>query len=259
MRKNKMMRTAAVLGVATMLTASVISGTFAKYTTSSTGSDSARVAKWGLNDSSSITLDNLFSDKYTNDSKLETVKSSENSKDVIAPGTKGSATIKFEYTGKNGESNSNISAPEVGYTFVVDTEGSTCAESIKNNPNIVWKLDDDVCTATEDKKTSWDVLLEKIQALDGNKEKNDSESKPANYYAPGELPAAFYGEASEASKSHTVSWEWKFEDTNAEGETAVAEQDSAEKTQDVTDTKMGNADELANVTLKITITATQVD
>ena len=48
MRKNKMMRTASGLLVATLLTTSVISGTFAKYTTEETGSDSARVAKFGV-------------------------------------------------------------------------------------------------------------------------------------------------------------------------------------------------------------------
>ena len=89
MRKNKMMRTAAVLGVATMLTASVLSGTFAKYTTTAEGTDSARVAKWG------ITMGNngksTFSDSYTGTGNKNTVASSDQ-KDVVAPGTHGGAT-----------------------------------------------------------------------------------------------------------------------------------------------------------------------
>ena len=48
MKKNKMMRTASGLLVATLLTTSMISGTFAKYTTQDEASDSARVAKWGV-------------------------------------------------------------------------------------------------------------------------------------------------------------------------------------------------------------------
>lgn len=56
MKKNKMMRLASCLLVAILLTTSVISGTFAKYTTSSTGTDSARVATWGFQDTASITL-----------------------------------------------------------------------------------------------------------------------------------------------------------------------------------------------------------
>lgn len=48
MRKNKMMRLASALLVAVLLTTCAISGTFAKYVESATGSDSARVAKWGV-------------------------------------------------------------------------------------------------------------------------------------------------------------------------------------------------------------------
>ena len=48
MKKNKMMRLASVLLVLTLLSTSVISGTFAKYVTSDETSDSARVAKWGV-------------------------------------------------------------------------------------------------------------------------------------------------------------------------------------------------------------------
>lgn len=49
MKKNKFMRIASVLLIVTLLSTSVISGTFAKYTTEAEGSDSATVAKWGVN------------------------------------------------------------------------------------------------------------------------------------------------------------------------------------------------------------------
>ena len=48
MKKNVMMRVASALLVAVLMTTCAISGTFAKYTTNATGSDSARVAKWGV-------------------------------------------------------------------------------------------------------------------------------------------------------------------------------------------------------------------
>jgi len=48
MKKNVMMRVASALLVAVLMTTCAISGTFAKYTTSKTDSDSARVAKWGV-------------------------------------------------------------------------------------------------------------------------------------------------------------------------------------------------------------------
>ena len=48
MKKNTMMRIASVLLIAVLLTTSVISGTYAKYVTSDSVSDSARVARFGV-------------------------------------------------------------------------------------------------------------------------------------------------------------------------------------------------------------------
>ena len=48
MKKNKMMRIASVLLVAVLLSTCVISGTFAKYTSSANGTDTATVAKWDV-------------------------------------------------------------------------------------------------------------------------------------------------------------------------------------------------------------------
>lgn len=97
MKKNKMMRAASGLLVATLLTTSVISGTFAKYTTSKSGTDTARVAKWGVE----ITANGeTFAKSYEKDDQAtaiaNTVVSTEN---VVAPGTKGTmASMKL--TGK---------------------------------------------------------------------------------------------------------------------------------------------------------------
>lgn len=103
MRKNKMMRTASGLLVATLLTTSVISGTFAKYTTAASGTDSARVAKFGV----IITANGgMFAEEYDKDDtgavgtftkSVITSGESGGVKNVVAPGTKGklaSATIK---------------------------------------------------------------------------------------------------------------------------------------------------------------------
>lgn len=48
MKKNKMMRAATGMLIAALLTTSVISGTFAKYTTSVSAEDKAVVAKWSV-------------------------------------------------------------------------------------------------------------------------------------------------------------------------------------------------------------------
>lgn len=61
MKKNRMLRLASALLILTLLTTSVIGGTFAKYTSTGSVSDTARVAKWGVEIKTSGTL---YSDAY---------------------------------------------------------------------------------------------------------------------------------------------------------------------------------------------------
>lgn len=223
MKKTKFMRAALLLLVLTLITSCFVGGTFAKYTTSANGSDTARVAKWGFQPTT-ITMTDLFKTAYD-----KTVKAVDNPQsDVIAPGTNGEAKFGFTYGGADG-----ITAPEVAYTFVVSTDGSICADSIKNNANIKWYLDKELAKADGKTDGSWDALIAAIEALDGN--------KTGNKYGPNTLPDAFN---TAGANEHTVGWEWVF---------------STSEDADATDTGMGNATDLANVTLKITVTATQID
>ena len=113
MKKNKMMRLAAILLVCVLMTTSVISGTFAKYTTSDSAFDSARVATWGFEgDENSIVLDNLFVNAY--DAGGDITVTGAAGADVIAPGTKNSEDFSFKY-----EASSAAVAPEVAYMFTV--------------------------------------------------------------------------------------------------------------------------------------------
>lgn len=97
MRKNRMMRLASTLLVLTLLTTCAISGTFAKYTSTSTASDTVRVAKWsfkvGDKDIAKETMVfNLFETiKDTDGTTEEDVKSGK----IIAPGTSGEFTISL--------------------------------------------------------------------------------------------------------------------------------------------------------------------
>lgn len=98
MKKNKMMRIASVLLIAVLLTASVISGTFAKYVTSDNTGDKARVAKFGvvvLGEGSLFAKsylaadDNTPGEKASDGKEIEelTVETSNGDK-LVAPGTK---------------------------------------------------------------------------------------------------------------------------------------------------------------------------
>ena len=99
MRKNRMMRAASALLVAVLLTTSTISGTFAKYVTEASGSDTARVAKWGVEVAGMA--DPLFTNQYkdeNSDSGFEyTVIAVD---DVVAPGTANTDGVTFRLTGK---------------------------------------------------------------------------------------------------------------------------------------------------------------
>ncbi|MCD8364431.1 MAG: hypothetical protein LUC83_01195 [Clostridiales bacterium] len=108
MKKNKVRRLASVLLVLTLLTTSIISGTFAKYTTTDEGSDTARVAKFGV---VATVSGGLFGDYYytkndtngnnpneisvTTNASTAGTNSVENSavseNDVVAPGTQNTA------------------------------------------------------------------------------------------------------------------------------------------------------------------------
>ena len=83
MKKNIAMRVAAFLFILTMISTCAFATTFAKYTTSASADDSARVAKWGVTveASSDAKSKGLFVGEYD-----ATVEASE---DVVAPGTNG--------------------------------------------------------------------------------------------------------------------------------------------------------------------------
>ena len=105
MKKNRMMRLASVLLVLCLLTTSVISGTFAKYTSTSSGSDVARVAKWsikvedteiGVAGDTSVAF-NLFSTiNDTGNTAAEADVATKEGEKIIAPGTAGSFVIDIK-------------------------------------------------------------------------------------------------------------------------------------------------------------------
>lgn len=93
MKKNIMMRLASFLLVAVLISTSAISGTYAKYVTKAEGSDTARVAKFGVVVEA---VSAIFKTQYDGTDAI-TVLSSTN-ENVIAPGTTGSA-VAFTISG----------------------------------------------------------------------------------------------------------------------------------------------------------------
>ncbi len=242
MKKNGTMRVAVLLLALTLISACFVGGTFAKYTTSTQGSDSARVAYWGFVEDASTELE-LFANIHTEAGATDATVKSENGDNVVAPGTSGSADFAFEYKSKESTVNAltagAIAKPEVAYTFTVDatiTDGDY--DALDDNDNFYWTLK--APNATEATKyPTVAELIAAVKALSGD-------ASGSMDYAPGELPAAF----TDADEVYTIGWEWEFETLN-NGE--------ADAAQDAEDTAMGNAQDLDDLTLTITITATQID
>ena len=105
MKKNKFLKIAGAIFTMCLMTTCAIGTTFAKYTTGSKASDTARVAKWGVEVSASGTMfgtayqDTIIADADTS----ATVQSNHNASfadKVVAPGTKNDTGIQISVKGK---------------------------------------------------------------------------------------------------------------------------------------------------------------
>lgn len=219
MKKNVMMRIAACLLVCVLASTCGISGTFAKYVTSTSSEDQARVAVWGIN-ADTVEMD-LFDDAYSTDVE------SNDGDNVIAPGT--TKTSNFSILNTNA-----TLAPEVKYEIAINLDDAEIADAIKNNPNIQWKLDDNAWG-------TWDQMIAAIKLLSG-------EADGSKVYNATEIATEFAN-----GKTHTISWQWLFEN-DADSDGSFTDEDAYD-----TEMGNLAASGDIEVLLKITITATQVN
>lgn len=266
MKENKMMRLASGLLVCVLLSSSVIGGTFAKYTSAGTLTDTARVAKWGVEISATSGAFKTTYDTDDTDAKKNGITSSveaivdtsvtpSKQDKVVAPGTDG-VLLESAITG----------IPEVAVK--VKAEATLTLEN--------WDI-----TLGEPSNTTSETYFPIIITVDGNKYKmgnstqstkttiegqaitvneyvNIDELKQAVINALGGNMSRDFGPGvvlEDQKIGHTASWEWPIEDTT------VGAYQTDEK-----DTALGNA--AANATaekpaptikLDYTITVTQID
>lgn len=259
MKKNKMMRLASALLVAVLLTTSAISGTFAKYVTTNTGADSARVAKWGV----VITLANeetlkaddlkLFNTKYDSDTNA-TVVSADVKGDarVVAPGTKGG--MSFTVTG----------TPEVALRLDVEVEEANAIQLPIGTYDLPEGEFANVATSVETTSIYEPVkfyfgtapLADDAAAssynltLDGLKSalQNLSTAKDARLEPNKPLDTTYY-----------IAWQWAYEGTFTDGQFVDEAPYTNAKVVDFLDTFLGNEKSARVESLKFKVTATQVD
>lgn len=228
-RKNHTLKLAGILLVLVLVTSCFVGGTFAKYVTNGTGTDSARVAKFGVTVTANGTMFAKEYDTDTGNVKATIAKSVFSTDKVIAPGTKGNM-VSMTLAG----------TPEVAvnvkYAATVTLE------------NWVYKANE---SATEEFYCPIKIKVgnENYYGWDYNSAelfKNAVETAINGYsknYAP--------GTALNTAEAPVVSWAWAFEDSAA-----------GAKQTDVKDTYLG--DQAANgnaatIALEVVTTVTQID
>ena len=227
MKKNRMMRVASALLVAVLLTTCAISGTFAKYVTSKESTDTARVAKFGVD--LAVTVDGAFATEYEADTTAndehgvaiaKTVVSAADDQDnLVAPGTKGDLMASATIAG----------TPEV-------------AVNVKQEATLVL--------------TGWAVegtyYCPLVITVDGAKFYGMDYTSAAEFIAAVEAALdsdVNYEPNTDLTESHSVTWKWAFEGTDG-------------KQTDVKDTALGDyAAKTDDIEISFTykVTVTQID
>ena len=208
-RENKLFKFAIFVLALSMIGFILVSGTYAKYTSEFSGSDTAVVARWDVRSTHTTTTADIFAVSQIYDTNGATYTtgtptddtnvangSGENAKGIIAPGTWG----KFSYELTN--------SSQVTATYAVDYTVNEAGVYLQ------WSTDG----------TTWSDNLSNINATN--------------------MPIGG------ASVTNTVYWRWAFEG----GNTPIASGQT-----DANDTNLGETQELAQPTITVNVTFTQVD
>lgn len=222
MKNNRIMKAAGALLVLVLVTSCFVGSTFAKYTTAGTGTDSARVAKFGVKieaNGSTFAKEYATDDQHVVGTITKSVVSTEN---VIAPGTKGSM-VSMTISG------TPEVAVQVNYTADVELNGSwTDAQNKFYCP-----LQIKIGTTTIDGHTftSKDAFIQAIEA--------EISSFSASYEPGTNLTTT--------AVTPAVSWEWPF---------SVSEENDVKDTYLGDQAAEGNA---SSISVSVTTTVTQID
>lgn len=219
MKKNWMLRLGLLAMVLTLVTMPMVSSTYAKYVTAETGSDTARVAKWGVEIVAPA-------DGTVFDTEYDTTVLSSTADNVVAPGTTGSfAGVTITGTPEVDVQVTYVATLDLGDAWVDSTDNYYCPIIITVNTVEFYGLDYASADAFET------AVKGAIEALS------------ANYTAGTDL-ATITGNAAAA-----FTWEWDYESTNGTKVNAS----------DVKDTFLGGLDPAPTISLEISVTVTQIN
>lgn len=235
MGKNKLLRVGVLL-VAALAASGLVGATMSKYVTEGTGSDTARVAKWGV--AVEVTGDG-FKTSYSKDDTTSSVTQdtviSSTSDKVVAPGTGGTfGGVKITGT------------PEVAVKVVTTADVELSGWNIGTNGEFYCPL---VFTIGTTKINGLDYSL----ATAGGESSFEKAIKTAIEQATTKQLEAG-SDLSTVGESVTYSWEWPFENGSGKQEQS-----------DELDTLLGNnaadtnPDNDPTIKITVTTTVTQID
>lgn len=233
MTKTRSLKIAAFLLVLTLVTSSLVSGTFAKYVTAGEAGASARVAKFGVE----VTANgSLFASEYATDTAgvtaiANSVVAYNNTDKLVAPGTKGNA-VSFALSGK----------PEVAVKVTYSAVGKIALDNwTDQNGNFYCPLNVKINGVMVEGLT-FNSAQAFIDAI------NNEIAQHTKTYAPNTDLSS-----EDADSGLAISWSWPFESGHTDEEKAV---------NDVRDTYLG--DQAANGTaatfsIQVQATVSQID
>lgn len=245
MKKNKSMRAAGGLMIATMLTTSIVSGTYAKYVTSGIAKDTARVAKFGVEVEAE---GSLFGKNYLETANTPTdadagitVKSLSTPADnVVAPGTK---------SDNNGLSFSITGTPEVDVNVKIEVANTSADIFLLKGtyPDMTTSADDDNFTLDADYyPIIYTLTKDDGSTVTGNLDEITGELNSDATYKVGD-------DLTDSLGNFTLTWEWAFEQGQDKADTLLGDLAAGTATGVAT-----NAYNL-NANIELTVTVTQVD
>lgn len=271
MKKNKMMRLASVLLVCVLLTTSVISGTFAKYVTTAEGTDSARVAKWGV----TITMsgdDTIFKSVYAKDdttpgltltNSVEAATNGSTQDKVVAPGTTGSTTFSITGTPEVAVKLDVVVTATSTIKLAKDTDYTMAAGTFEDTEVKVQPTADyEPIRFKLEKKADTGNTYSVVKLSNDNKVQ-DSGGKDAMNLTLAELRTALeslskvYEANTKLDATYQITWTWPFTTnfTDWKNDTGYKTYTDA----DILDTYLGNETTAQKEEYTIKVTATQVD
>ena len=243
------MRVAGLLLALVLVTSCFVGGTFAKYVTSGTGVDHAKVAKWGV---TVVGSSDMFAPTYAKDDDSLTVSAnsvaeSNNKDNLVAPGTKKDNAAVVTLSGK----------PEVAVRVTYDADSFALTGRWAYNDGKTGSADEYYCPLIF--KITDGTTTKTIDCM-GEGMKSVDDVKTAVKKAVADFSADYAPNTDLSAVGHNglkISWEWPFE-----GDTAHPNQT------DVKDTYLGNLatatgaeshNTIPAVYVVVTATVTQVD